>query len=247
VSRTLVSVIVPNHDYGAFLATAVESVVRQTHGPLELLILDDGSRDDSRDVAAALRAEHRHRFERFECLWLAGNGGKLRALNQGIPLVRGEITVILDADDYLAPEYVAQTVGVLLETRRRDPKVGFVYTDCWLVDTTGEMLARGRSTAFDRGLLRTSSYIPSCAPILTAALRGATPFDECILTGNKHHMWSRIVEEGWEGLYVSQPLFFYTMHDRNNSGIGRVILDEVARDVRHARILSGYWPRARVG
>lgn len=244
MSPPLVSVLLPNRNYGAFLPAAVASVSRQSFERLELLIVDDGSLDDSREVAMALRAELRDRFERFECLWLRGSGGKLRALNRAVPLVRGDVTLILDADDTLAPEYVSRTVGALLEARRGSPELGFVYTDCWLVDREGEYLARGKATDFDRDLLRSCSYIPSCAPILTPALRGALPFEERIVTGNKHHMWSRIVAAGWTGLYLREPLFFYRMHERNSSGIGCVILDEIERGVRDARILSGYWSRS---
>ncbi len=239
----LTSIIIPNYNYRKFLPRAVESLAEQTYNRMELIIVDDGSSDDSREFIESLKGFYRDRFERFESLLLEENRGKLHALNRGIPLIHGEITIILDADDYLEIDYITEIVDILIDTNAKNKMIGFVYTDCWLVNSAGDMLARGKSTSFDKKLLKTSSYIPTCAPIFTSILQDVLPFDERILIGVKHHMWKKIINAGWEGLYLAKPLFYYRMHDQNLSGIGKKVLNDVERATTKVYILSGYWPK----
>jgi glycosyltransferase involved in cell wall biosynthesis len=242
----LVSIIIPNHNYKSFLRAAVESLVRQTYSRMELLVVDDGSTDGSPELVEVLKSSYRARFERFDSILLRENRGKLHALNKGLPLAHGEVTVVLDADDYLDRSYIEKTVCALLNAKANNRKVGFAYTDCWLVDSECTRLARGRSMPFDGELLRTLSYIPCCATTVTRVLQEALPFDESIRVGTKHHKWRKIAASGWRGLYLQKPLFFYRMHDRNISGIGERVLHEAQQGDRKMYLLSGYWRTAKL-
>ncbi len=238
---TLVSIIIPNYNYGKFLHAAVGSLVQQTYKRLELIIVDDRSSDDSRGVIESLKGHYQDRFEHFDVLFLRENRGKLHALNKGLPVVRGKVTVILDADDCLHEDYIRETVARLIESNSKNKKIAFVYTDCWLVDSAGNLLARGRSACFDSRSLQNSSYIPTCAPILTSVLQETLPFDERYKVGTKHHMWTKIVSAGWEGFYLDKPLFYYRMHDQNLSGIGINVLHVVEQVNPEVLILSDHF------
>jgi glycosyltransferase involved in cell wall biosynthesis len=240
----LISVVIPNYNYSAFLSKTVESVVRQTYSRLELIIVDDASSDDSRGLITSLVDSSRWRFERAEALLLEEHGGKLYALNRAIPRASGEVIIILDSDDYLADDYVTLTVGRLLDSKAADDRVAFVYTDCWLVDSSDQVLSQGHSASFSGALLQTSSYIPECAPTLASVLKDMLPFDERIKVGTKHHKWRKIVAAGWEGRYLAEPLFYYRMHQHNISGIGRKVLAGLEQSRPDLHILSGYWPTA---
>ncbi len=237
---SLVSVVIPNHNYGQWLAGCIESLAGQSYERLEVILVDDGSTDGSPRIIAQLRRRFSERFERFCVILNEKNRGKVAALNRAIPEVGGRITLTVDADDWLAPQFVTHTLRALRDAR--DGKTGFVYTDCWLVDAGGEILARGRARPFDAGLLSVQSYIPTCAPGLSEIFAQALPFDESIGAGCKHHVWKKVVGAGWKGLYLPEPLFYYRMHDRNLSGIGRKILSEVRQGALTSPILSGYWP-----
>lgn len=238
----LISVVLTNYNYSEFLPAAVGSVVRQSHGPIELIVVDDASSDDSLEVLARLQRLNRVRFDRFEMIPLPANGGKLHALNRALPRARGTVTVLLDADDMLHPTYLERTLACLTQVRRADPSIALVYTDCRLVDSAGVALTTGRSTSFDRELLRTTSYIPTCATTLTTALLSALPFDERIRVGSKHHMWCKVVGNGWNARHLDEPLFDYRMHDRNISGIGTKVLRELRAGSYSMPMLAGYWP-----
>ena len=244
--KDLVSVIIANYNYGSFLKFTIESLVRQTYSSLniELVVVDDGSTDSSKEELAKLHDLYEKDFESFTIMFLDKNAGKLNALNIGIEKLHGVYTIILDSDDYLEDDYVEKTLNSLLNAREENPKVSFAYTDCKLIDKDGAYLDYGKSTAFETHLIESCSYIPECAITTTSALKEALPFDVSIRTGTKHHKWVRIIRAGHEGVYLPEPLFYYRMHENNISNIGKKILKDIQNGKKKSRILSGYWPVA---
>lgn len=237
----LLSVIIPNFNYARFLAETITSAAAQTYAPIELIVVDDASTDDScaviRDALASTTA-----FLRTHFIALESNLGKLGAINRALENIRGEYLIILDSDDLLKPDYAALTIAELERVRKADPTIGFVYTDCTLISPTGAELGRGRSTAFDATLLDRFSFVPEPAVCLSAPVLESAPYDEAIRKGTKHHKWKRIVGQGWNGHHLAEPLFCYRMHEGNLSGIGKRVIAEVERGEGGERILSGYWP-----
>lgn len=242
ISR-LISILVPNYNYSQYIGFAIEGLVGQTFSDLELVIIDDGSSDDSRHQISKLEKAHKGRFRDFKRIFKEHNTGKLSALNIGVPLLKGEFTIILDADDWLAPDYIERTLDCFQSMKSLSRTAAFVYTDCRLTDNQGTVIGEGRSTVYDTDLLMSESYIPECALTLTRALREVLPFNETIRIGTKHHKWLKLAAAGWTGIYLPLPLFHYRMHDRNLSGIGARILDELKRNAKSSKILAGYWPK----
>jgi len=98
----LVSIIINNFNYGRYVRQAIESAIAQTYGNLELIIVDDGSLDDSRDVIAD--------YEDRATVIYKANGGQASAFNAGISAANGRFALILDSDDYLFPSAIATCV-----------------------------------------------------------------------------------------------------------------------------------------
>lgn len=96
----LVSIIVNNYNYGRYIGAAIDSALRQTHPDVEVIVVDDGSTDDSRAVIAGFG-------ERVAAIYQA-NGGQAAALNAGWARCRGEVVIFLDADDVLRPHVAAE-------------------------------------------------------------------------------------------------------------------------------------------
>ncbi len=236
----LLTVIIPNFNYAAYVERAIRSVLDQDYGPIELVVVDDGSSDDSRAVIAQA-LEGQDRLHAARVIAFDENQGKLAALNAALEVAAGEYAIILDSDDWIVDDYASRCIALLREAREQDPQVGFVYTDCTLVDESGNFVDRGRSTAFDAELVGRLSFLPEPALTLTEALRGAAPFDVSIRRATKHHKWCRIVDNGWAGQHLAEPLFYYRMHGDNMSGIGRKVLSEAETGSKGERILSGYW------
>lgn len=91
-ARTLVSVILCNYNYGRFLAESIESVLKQSYRDFELIVVDDGSTDDSREVLS------RYADPRISCV-LKENGGQASSFNAGLERAAGELVAFLDSDD----------------------------------------------------------------------------------------------------------------------------------------------------
>jgi glycosyltransferase involved in cell wall biosynthesis len=114
-----VDVVVPCYNYGHFLTACVESVLAQEGVEVNVLVVDDGSVDQSAAIAHALAA----RDSRVRLISLPKNVGMIPAVNRGISEITGEYFVKLDADDLLSPGSLKRSVELL----ERYPNVGFVY------------------------------------------------------------------------------------------------------------------------
>ncbi|WP_374764728.1 glycosyltransferase family 2 protein [Yunchengibacter salinarum] len=242
-SDNLLSILIPNHNYGAYVGETIRSVLTQDYSPIELIVVDDGSTDDSVAEIEKALAESGHLY-RVKFVPLKKNAGKLAAINAVLDEVHGAFMITLDADDILVKDYCSRCMREFRIAQARDPKLGFVYSDCNLMDKYGEVIDRGRSTGFDAGLLERFSYVPEPALVVTDAFMEVTPFDETIRVATKHHKWIRMVANGWTGHHIPEPLFYYRMHDQNLSGIGKRVTNEVENGERGERILSGYWTTA---
>jgi len=106
---TSASVVVNNFNYGRFLPEAIDSALRQTHQPTEVVVVDDGSTDDSRAVIARYGAGVRP--------VLKDNGGQGSAVNAGFAACTGDVVCFLDADDLMGPSAVASAVRALAAAR----------------------------------------------------------------------------------------------------------------------------------
>jgi|SRR3972149_546089 len=234
----LVSVIIPNYNYGVYIESAVKSLVNQTHKNLELIIVDDGSTDESLYFIKYLRNVYQKEFKRFEIRYFEKNRGKIAAINEAIPLIRGAFTTILDADDFFHKDYVSFTVGELAEKVRMNKSISLAYSDCFLVDSDENIIGTGKSRIFDKKLISKSSYIPGCAMMTSEALIKSFPFNEQIRIGTKHHMWKKIIDAGGGGTYIEKSLFYYRIHDKNISGIGKKLMVNKSGLYN----LPEYWP-----
>jgi len=102
----LVSIIINNYNYARFLATAVDSALAQTYPRVEVIIVDDGSTDDSATVMSS--------YEHRATIVLKRNGGQASALNAGMCRCKGDIVIFLDSDDALLPDTAERVVHAFM-------------------------------------------------------------------------------------------------------------------------------------
>ena len=111
----LVSILINNYNYGRFLGEAIDSALNQTYPHVEVVVVDDGSTDDSRDIIASYG-------DQINPI-LKENGGQASAFNVGFAASRGEIICFLDSDDIFLPEKSAE-VAHLFES---DQEIGWCF------------------------------------------------------------------------------------------------------------------------
>ena len=121
----LVSVLISNHNYERYLGSAIDSALDQTHSAVEVIVVDDGSTDGSRQVIARYGDE---------ILGLTKEqGGQASALNLAFAHSRGELVCLLDADDVFAREKVAE----VLAAARRRPNACLIHHQMQIIDAAG--------------------------------------------------------------------------------------------------------------
>lgn len=121
----LVSILINNFNYARFLRDAIDSALAQTYPNVEVVVVDDGSTDDSRDIIASFS-------DRIRPV-LKENGGQASAFNAGLRACRGELIALLDSDDTFAPEKVARCVDAAM----RHPAAQMIYHRVQTIDAWG--------------------------------------------------------------------------------------------------------------
>lgn len=128
--RPAVSVVIATRNYGRFLAGAIDSVLMQTWKDLELLVIDDGSTDNTGEVLQPFQSDSRVHYHRTDGL------GQSRAKNLGIQLSRASLIAFLDGDDEWLPHKLERQLPLF-----RNSHVGVVYGKRVIVDELGNPLA----------------------------------------------------------------------------------------------------------
>jgi glycosyltransferase involved in cell wall biosynthesis len=146
--RPTVSIVMAAKNYARFLPQAVESVRAQTYADWELLIIDDGSSDQTPGVVQPFLADSRIRYLRSDRL------GQSRAKNLGIDLSGGEFVAFLDADDAWMPAKIEKQLAVF----RSHPQTGVVFSRRTIIDEAGRRLPSVPAT-FPRGRVLPHMYI----------------------------------------------------------------------------------------
>lgn len=103
----LVSIIIDNYNYGRFLAEAINSAINQTYPNIEIIVVDDGSTDNSPDIIKS--------YQDQVIPILKSNGGQASAFNAGFAVSQGEIICFLDSDDIFFPEKVEKIVNIFMK------------------------------------------------------------------------------------------------------------------------------------
>lgn len=142
--RLTVSAIISNYNYGRFLRAAVDSVLNQTRSVDEIVIVDDGSTDDSCQVLETLANDRPGVKAVFQT-----NAGQAAAINSGFKQCSGEIVCMLDADDV----WHAQKVERVLQGFVQEPAAVMVMHEYDLIDSSGAVVQPAGSGAFASGNL----------------------------------------------------------------------------------------------
>jgi glycosyltransferase involved in cell wall biosynthesis len=220
-----VSIIITCFNHAHFLEEAVQSVLSQTHPPDELIVVDDGSTDDTAAVAA--------RFAMVDYVFQK-NRGLAAARNTGLQRASAEYVLFLDADDILKPTAVERCL-VAFEAK---PEVAFVYGGFWLVDSErgfiAEKVPRPQTDHFAALLAVNHIRMHGTVMYRTEILRLAGGFDESLPCCEDYDVYLRLAKNypitSYEGIAAE-----YRQHGGNMTQNAALMLKTVlAVLARHA-------------
>jgi glycosyltransferase involved in cell wall biosynthesis len=146
MSDPLVSVLIPMYNHDKYIRECLDSVLNEGWTNLEVLIVDDGSKDESYQIAQQWFSEHQEVFVRFE-LVKQENQGLTKTLNKLIAMAQGEYVTLLASDDMLISGGVQARVKAL----EKHPHWLAVFGDCTVIDSDGKQIfSSGISELWDR-------------------------------------------------------------------------------------------------
>lgn len=210
----LVTIVIPSFNHSLYIESAIHSVLDQTYGLVELIVIDDGSTDDSVKKINDIRSKHDFFFLSQE------NLGQVATLNQGIELAAGDYIAFLASDDCFSPDHIENAVRQLLNS---DSSVAAVYCDGYIIDNNS-IITHKFSQLFPKpivGSLRDNILIGNWLPALGVTYRRDVllqcPFDDRYLTEDYAMYLTLILKCGFKIKSYKGFGFFYRMHDSNVS------------------------------
>lgn len=203
-STPTVSVVVPCYKQAHYLAEAIASVVAQTFSDWELIVVNDGSPDETSRVAREIIACHPERRIR---LVEKANGGLADARNAGIKEARGKYILPLDADDRIHPEMLAKTVQ-MLDTQ---PEIGIAYTDMARFGAVCDVFTWRE---YDLAQLPFRNQLNCCSLFRREAWTAAGGYNPNMKLGYEDwDFWVGCGEKGFVGKHLPEPLFLYRIKE----------------------------------
>ena len=215
-----VSIIVLNYNYGRFLAAAIDSAIAQDHPLCEVIVVDDGSTDNSRAVIA-------HYGDRVRSVLRETNDGQIPALKEAWPLARHPILIFLDADDVLFPN-AATTIALRWTAGTVKTQSPVVRMDKAGRQVGGTLMPKyppNLDTAtLRRMLLRTGCCFlsPSSGNAYSRDLVEAVTRDGGFELESPREFCMDVIMEGNAPFYgevvtIYEPLAYYRIHDNNDN------------------------------
>jgi len=222
-----IAVVIPARNAGAFLREALDSVFAQDVRPAEVVVVDDGSTDDTRAVATGYGRGVR-------CL-SAGlprapekQGSSARARNRGIAATKGELIAFLDADDLWVPEKTSRQLALL----DAHPDLGMVFSDMRAFEAnrpaeTTYFQERGFTGTCTASSIFLHDMVSTPTVILRRAILSACgAFDESVGVGQDTDLWFRIaLRERFAA--ISEPLVLRRFHGANITRDARRLAEAV--------------------
>ena len=197
-----VCVVIPCFNYGKYLRAAVESVIGQTFQDFEIIIVNDGSTDNTKEVAETLIKEFSQ--YRIRLLNQENSGHPAVARNNGIAIAKGKYILPIDADDQIAATMLESCTTVL----NNNSGVDFVYTDRQDFDAINQVVP---AREYDFSLLKYQNHISYCAMFRKCVWKNVGGYR---VTGFEDwDFWIAAGAKGHRGYYLPQPLFRYRRHD----------------------------------
>ncbi|WP_415033765.1 glycosyltransferase [Azonexus sp.] len=220
----LVTVIIACYNHAPYIAQSIQSVLNQTYPNIELLVVDDGSSDDSAKIIKALQA--RYSFDFTE----QSNQGLSSTLNRAITRARGSLIAPFGSDDVMLPERISLQVAYMQDK----PEVGICAGNIQLIDSRGEAIGkpeakRAQLCRFDfSDIFLDRVPLPPAATMLfrKSALQAAGGFNSEIRLEDLQ-IWLKITHAGYTIDSLPQVLAQYRVHPTNTFKNHRFMIDNV--------------------
>ncbi len=209
----MVSVVIPTYNRAAYVSEALQSVLAQTYADYEVIVVDDGSTDQTRGIVEAFVARDPKRVRYV----YQANGGLSAARNTGCRLAQGRYVGLLDSDDLWKP----QKLAIQLPHLERDPQVGLVSARAEAVDAANSRVLHLKpqqpAGTTLREMIAQGTQPPSSFLVRREAGESIGWFDPAIRRGIEDVDFCFRLARTWRFVCLEEPLIRYRLHTTNLS------------------------------
>lgn len=196
-----VSVVLPTYNDVCFLPTAINSILAQTWVDYELIVVNDGSTDDTASLLEKYEADPRVKVIHKQ------NERLPRALNTGFEAASGDYLTWTSSDNVLLPQML-ERLAATLDAR---PDVGLVYADWQVIDDAGQVVGMVQTLDYDQCLLRRVNYVNACFMYRRECQEAVGLYDpEYILMEDWEYWWR--ISQHFPLMRVPEVLYQYRQH-----------------------------------
>lgn len=198
-----VSIIIPCYNASKYIEQCINSVLQQDYPNIEIVVVDDGSSDDS--------LQKLQKFKDKIILLEQSNSGACVARNKGLDISTGEYIKFLDADDYLADNIISAQVKQLNELDQQS----IVYGDYTLVYRNSNILHKNKIVNNSCGMaeLFENDLLTSTPLHRKQLLQNIDGFDERFKHGQEWNLHIRLAASGVKFIYYADNIYFYRIHN----------------------------------
>lgn len=220
-NKGLVSVIIPTYNFAKYIGKAIESVMLQTYPFWELIIVDDGSTDDTKQVVANYLSDKRISYYHQE------NAGQAKAKNTAIEAAIGEYLAVLDADNICTNNRLEVAVGFLSE----NPSYGLCHSDITSINEQGELISQHNMARYSgyavNELLKDNFIAINTAVMRLGLVKAINGFNETIRRADDYEFCLRFCLDQ-KIKYIAQKLCLYRVMENqiSSDSRGRYISNE---------------------
>ena len=227
--QPFVSVCIPVFNGERFILDCINSVLKQSYGNLELVVIDNCSNDTTPDIVKKVKDKRLRYIKNDE------NIGAINNFSKCVEEAKGNYFVLLPHDDILLPGCISSYVDKLL-----DPKIGVVYSSIRVIDENGSALSSKVNHAKDqffgdKELIRDiiDNFVPiQLAMVRTSVVKKVGKFNIDYGLFCDVHLWLKIALDGWGAFYHYEPFSAHRSHRQQG---------QIAFNTYNLEVLSEHW------
>lgn len=200
----LVTVYIANHNYEKFLKKSINSVLNQTYKNYELIIIDDGSTDNSFKILD----KYKH-YEKIKII-IQKNKGLNITNNIALKIAKGDFITRLDADDWLDKNFLQ----VMVNEVKKNSNIGMIFCNYYVANAAGEVIDQFYRHNFKKVKLLDQPAHGACSLINTKCLRLVGGYNTTTRSQDGVDVWIKFIFK-YNIKHINLPLFYYRQHGHN--------------------------------
>ena len=202
-NKPLVTIYIVNHNYGAYIQKAINSVFNQTYKNIQLLIIDNGSTDNSRELLKKISPQN-------ASVILQKNKGLIFANNLAIKISKGKFIMRLDADDWLDKT----AISTMIKEFNKNSQVGLIFPNYYEVDERGKNPVLVERHNFNKVTLLDQPAHGACTIFRKELMEKVGFYDEEFNCQDGFDIWLKFIKK-YKIKNIKKPLFFYRQHNKS--------------------------------